>query len=196
MLYYVYMTFYNGLIGLFWLIFIVVWIFSAFSAKKTLRKSASVPSWFGWRLVLAIILYFLFRNRVLYWLAPYDAMIEGNPTIHLIGVILCGVGIAFAIWARYYLGKNWGLPMSVKEDPQLVVGGPYALVRHPIYSGMMLAMLGSVLASTLLWLVLLAFTAGQFMYSAKAEEALMQKEFPEKYPAYKKRTKMLVPFLY
>jgi protein-S-isoprenylcysteine O-methyltransferase Ste14 len=99
-------------------------------------------------------------------------------------------------WARYYLGKNWGMPMTVKEDPELVTGGPYTFVRHPIYTGILLAVLGSVLASSLLWLVILVFFTYEFIRSVKGEEMLMTKQFPEKYPAYKKRTKMLIPFVY
>jgi len=61
-----------------------------------------------------------------------------------VGVALCALGIGLAIWARTYLGRNWGMPMSRKENPELVTSGPYAYVRHPIYTGLLIAMLGSV----------------------------------------------------
>src|SRR6185503_8446049 len=105
------------------------------------------------------------------------------------------VGITFAIWARYTLGRNWGMPMSVKEKPELVTSGPYALVRHPIYTGVLLALLGSTFVVGLWWLIIFAVGTIYFLYSAAREEALMMKEFPNEYPAYKARTKMLIPLI-
>jgi len=192
------MTIYNGLIGLFWLVFIFIWIVTSFSAKKTISKTttSNAASWIGWRILVVILAYFFVRSHLYAYIVPYDRMIEGNPTIHFLGVVLCGVGVLLAIWARLYLGRNWGMPMSVKENPELVTTGPYRFVRHPIYTGILLAIIGSVLASSVLWLLWLAFCSYYFYTSAQKEEKLMQKEFPDTYPAYKKRTKMLVPFLY
>jgi len=187
------MTIYNGLIGLFWFIFLIVWIVSSFSAKKTVGRSGG---WLWVRVLVVIFAFFLFRSQIFRWLGPYDAAVVGNPELHLFGVILCGAGIAFAIWARVYLGKNWGMPMSIKENPELVTSGPYTYVRHPIYTGMLFAMLGSVFASGLEWLVPLALFAAYFLRSAEKEEELMAKQFPDQYPAYKHKTKMLVPFIY
>jgi steroid 5-alpha reductase family enzyme len=183
------MTLYNGLIGLFWLLFILVWAVSAMSVKK----GTSGGSGIGWRIAAALIIFWIFKAGIYRSLASYDAVIEGNPSIHLVGVIVTGFGIAFAIWARLYLGKNWGMPMSVKEDPALVTKGPYAYVRHPIYFGILTAMLGSALASSVVWIIIMAFAAAYFVKSAKKEEQHLSKEFADR---YKKRTKMLIPFVY
>ncbi len=113
-----------------------------------------------------------------------------------IGVILCGVGVAFAIWARRHLGKNWGMPRSQKENPDLITTGPYTYVRHPIYTGVLLAILGSILASDLRGLILFVIVAAYFVYSAKTEERYMTEKFPQQYPSYKAQTKMIVPFVY
>jgi len=86
--------------------------------------------------------------------------------------------------------------MSVKENPDLITTGPYSYIRHPIYSGMALAMLGSVLASSVLWIVVLIIVGIYFVYGATREEALMLKQFPDTYPAYKRRTKMFIPFIF
>ncbi len=88
------------------------------------------------------------------------------------------------------------MPMSVQENAELATTGPYAYIRNPIYSGMLLAMLGSMLVAGLSWLIPFIFFAIYFIYSAKAEEKLMLAQFPDTYPAYKKRTKMLIPFVY
>jgi Putative protein-S-isoprenylcysteine methyltransferase len=69
-----------------------------------------------------------------------------------IGLVLFALGLAFAIWARIHLGRNWGTPMTQKDEPELVTSGPYHLVRHPIYSGILLAGVGTATALSWLWL--------------------------------------------
>ena len=85
------------------------------------------------------------------------------------------------------------MPMSTKENPELVTTGPYAFVRHPIYTGILLAMLGTAIGENVSWLLPLLLFGGYFIYSARREEELMLRQFPEQYPAYMRRTNMLVP---
>ena len=85
--------------------------------------------------------------------------------------------------------------MSRKERPELVTTGPYAFVRHPIYAGIILALLGAAIAESIFWLVPFFLAGAYFIYSARSEEKIMAQEFPDAYPAYQRRTKMLVPFL-
>ncbi len=86
--------------------------------------------------------------------------------------------------------------MSVKEDPELVTTGPYRYVRHPIYSGILLALLGSALANGILWLIVFVFFGTCFAIAARAEERLMLRQFPAEYPRYRARTKAIVPFVW
>jgi len=109
--------------------------------------------------------------------------------------VICGLGIGLAVVARAYLGRNWGMPMSRKENPELVTSGPYAFVRHPIYGGLLLAMLGSVLGQSVLWLLPLIVYGPYFIFSARREESLLTGQFAERYRLYMSRTKMLVPFV-
>lgn len=190
------MVTYRSLIGIFWLIFIIYWIVAAVGTKRSL----SGPNWrreAGLRLVVIAILLLVVRTPLfrhgLREARPY--LVTTDPRLAILGVVLCGLGIGFAIWARTYLGRNWGMPMSRKEQPDLVTTGPYAYVRHPIYTGIILAMLGSAIGETLFWLIPLVFGSAYFIYSAKAEEKNMVQEFPDQYPAYQQRTKMLIPFL-
>jgi protein-S-isoprenylcysteine O-methyltransferase Ste14 len=104
--------------------------------------------------------------------------------------------LALAIWARIYLGGNWGTPMSQKVDPELVTSGPYRSIRHPIYSGILLAMIGTTIAVSLYWLVAVAMLGAYFLYSAVVEERFMASRFPDSYPPYKRSTKMLIPFIF
>ena len=119
-----------------------------------------------------------------------------DPWLQGIGLAVFLLGLALAIWARVYLGRNWGMPMSQKADPELVTTGPYGSNRHPIYSGIILAMIGTTIAVSLYWLVAVVLLGAYFVYSAIAEERFMASRFPDSYPEYKRSTKMLIPFIF
>lgn len=87
------------------------------------------------------------------------------------------------------------MPMSRKENPELVTTGPYVFVRHPIYGGIILAMLGSTIAGTAFWALPLVLFGAYFIYSARRDEKLMLAQFPQQYPAYRRRTMMMLPFV-
>ena len=86
--------------------------------------------------------------------------------------------------------------MTKREEPDLVTTGPYRFIRHPIYSGIILGAIGTALATTLFGLIAVAVIAGFFVFSASREERFLGAEFPDTYPSYKARTKMLVPFVF
>ena len=113
--------------------------------------------------------------------------LHGGVPLQWAGVGLTLVGIGFAFWARAHIGRNWGMPMSLRQDHELVTCGPYAYVRHPIYTGIILAMIGSALAVGLVWLVLFVITLVYFAFSARTEEQMMVAQFPNAYPAYRRR---------
>lgn len=113
--------------------------------------------------------------------------------LQIVGSVLFVAGLALAVWARIYLGRNWGMPMTKKDEPELVTSGPYRYVRHPIYSGLLLAVLGTALATNLYLLIALVLVGAYFIYSATVEERLMTDTFPGAYGKYKTATKMLVP---
>jgi protein-S-isoprenylcysteine O-methyltransferase Ste14 len=190
------MTIYTRLIAAFWIIFVVYWAAMAIGAKKTIGArfwSREIGLRVG---VLVLILLALrlpvfrqaMRNALSY--AAGSSVLVG-----VVGVVLSALGIGLAIWARTYLGRNWGMPMSRKENPELVTSGPYAYVRHPIYTGMLIAMLGSAIGVTPFWSIPLVLFGLYFVYSARKEEKLMMEQFPEQYAAYMRRTKMLMPFI-
>ena len=102
-------------------------------------------------------------------------------------------GIALAIWARVHLGRNWGMPMTQKAEPELVTSGPYRFVRHPIYSGLLAWLLGTALVTNLIGLIIVAILGGYFYYCAPVEEKNLTATFHTAYPAYRTSTKMLIP---
>jgi protein-S-isoprenylcysteine O-methyltransferase Ste14 len=192
------MTIFNQLITIFWFIFLVYWLISARGVKRDVHGRSW---WYGaiFRITVVIIVFLLFRAQIpehLFRPIQNYVAFSANPVINGIGVALCAIGLALAIWARVYLGKNWGMPMSLKVEPELVTTGPYAFVRHPIYSGILLAMLGSVFVSVMIWLILFVIFCAYFVYSARVEERIMATKFPNHYRQYKNRTKMLIPFVF
>jgi protein-S-isoprenylcysteine O-methyltransferase Ste14 len=187
------------LILLLWLAFVLCWLVLAQFNKKA---SKGTSSWAGWRLRFAIafglfILVRFRRHAVVGTLASIHHTLP-HPGIALqwVGVGLCLAGFAFAVWARVHIGRNWGMPMSLREGHELVTSGPYAYVRHPIYSGLMLAMIGSAFTAGLLWLLGLVLYFIYFIFAARSEEKTMLTQFPDAYPAYRRRTKMLIPFVF
>ena len=178
-----------------WLAFAVYWGISALSAKRSL----GITPWWRQSLsrggIVVLIVAALHFTRAGRWLRAVHAYQGHSVLLGAIGAVLVVLGIGLAVYARFYLGRNWGMPMSRKEQPELVTGGPYAFVRHPIYSGIMLAQLGSAIGESVLWVVLLIVFAPYFVYSARREEELMREQFPAQYPEYMRRTKMIVPFV-
>jgi protein-S-isoprenylcysteine O-methyltransferase Ste14 len=167
-----------------WGVFWVYWLVAAFGAKQGARGTgARFP---GLLVVVAFILLRVFKVHTL----PVHSL-----ALQVIGVILVASGLGFAVWARIYLGRNWGMPMTEKAEPELVTSGPYRFVRHPIYSGLLLAIVGTALATNVYWFIALGIVGIYFLYSARVEERLMTTAFPVVYPSYRARTKMLIPFV-
>ncbi len=171
-----------------WTVFTLVWGVAARSAKPS-RKSLHWLRRLGLRLVLVGAVVLLVRDHDL------ASAHQTTGVAAFAGCVLCVSGTAFALWARYSLGKNWGTPMTLRMDPELVMLGPYAFVRHPIYAGMFVTMLGTALVVPFC-VVLVLFSSVYFTISALREERDMLAQFPERYGAYRKRTKMFFPFLF
>ena len=179
----------------FWLVFLIVWGISSINAKRDIR-SKTLPRGAMVRILFGLIIVVLVQIPDIRDFIEFHPLVSANPVVEITGVILCGLGIAFAIWARINLGKNWGMPMSLKEKPELVTAGPYKFVRHPIYTGVILAMIGSALVGGIIWIVVCLFFCVYFVSSAFVEEKIMEGEFKDEYLQYKKKTKMLIPFIF
>ena len=171
-----------------WAAFWIYWLLASVSAKAGRTRSARFA---GIRVGVILLVLLLLRSRAFKGRVTTD-----DPWLQGVGLALFLLGLALAIWARLYLGRNWGMPMSQKVDPELVTTGPYRTVRHPIYSGIILAMIGTAVAVSLYWLVAVVLLGAYFVYSAFMEERLMSGLFPDSYPEYKRSTKMLVPFVF
>ncbi|HEY7438971.1 MAG TPA: isoprenylcysteine carboxylmethyltransferase family protein [Acidimicrobiia bacterium] len=170
--------------GAFWL----YWLAAAFSAKQgRLAWSRQLRI----RVMIAVVVVVLIRLGAFRGDDP-----NAGPWRAGAGLALLVLGLGFAIWARVHIGDNWGAPMTQKDEPDLVTSGPYHLVRHPIYSGILIAGFGTALALDWSWMIAVALLGAYFLYSATVEERNMTERFPETYPAYKRSTKMLLPFIF
>lgn len=175
-----------------WAVFIVVWAITSFRAKTSVRRGLNSAGVL-WRIFVLVVVVVLSQGVARGWIprpTPFPYAVQ------LVGVALAALGIGFAIWARMTLGQNWGMPMTLREKPELVTGGPYAHVRHPIYTGIIFAMLGTALTVGAWWFFVLLIAFGYFVISARQEEKDMVQHFPDAYPAYMTRTKRLIPFVY
>jgi protein-S-isoprenylcysteine O-methyltransferase Ste14 len=191
------MTPYSGVIRTLWLVLFAYWMVAAIGAKRNVGRRRA---WKESGIRLAIIVFLLYAMGkmpiVRQTLQSAQAYVVARPLVGAAGVALCVLGIGLAIWARVHLGRNWGMPMSAKENPELITTGPYRFVRHPIYTGILVAMLGSVLGESVFWALPLVLFGAFFVYSARREEALMIRQFPDQYPAYMQRSNMLLPCIF
>ena len=176
-----------------WLVLITVWVLGAFTAKRDVSSGSPIVLWL-WRLPLLMLLIYTLRN-------PYDdaSILEREffnfgPVVNWVGAFLTVVGVAFAIWARYRLGRNWG--SDTKEDPVLITSGPYAYVRHPLYAGAMLGLFGSALTGSIVAVVMFIISIIFCLRRISKEERVMLSLFPGQYPAYQARTKRLIPHVW
>ena len=170
-----------------WAAFWLYWLVAAFSMKR-----GRVP----WsrelriRAIIAVVVILFVRMG-----AFRGHGLNTDPWRAGVGLVLFALGLAFAIWARMHIGRNWGTPMTQKDEPELVTSGPYHLVRHPIYSGILAAGIGTAVALSWGWLTAVALAGVYFVSSATIEERYLTDQFPDNYPVYKRSTKMLVPFI-
>jgi protein-S-isoprenylcysteine O-methyltransferase Ste14 len=121
---------------------------------------------------------------------------DPNGTLLVAAAILCLVGVAFCFWARAVLGRNWSGTVTLKENHELIVRGPYRLVRHPIYTGLLAMALATAIQrgdiGGILGFLLIAVS---FWIKSTHEEEVMLKQFPDQYPAYRERVKRIIPFI-
>ena len=174
-----------------WTVFWLYWIASSLRTKASQRREP--------------IGIFLLRVGLL--VVALNLWIAGGPVLmarfvpHSAGAALGGLalvlaGLLFAVWARVHLGSNWSGTVTLKEGHELVRSGPYAIVRHPIYTGLLAALLGSaVMKGEVRSLFALALIAAALLVKMRLEERWMVERFGEEYERYRREVKALVPFL-
>ncbi len=176
-----------------WGALVLYWIARAFTNKKTVYRQSRLRQ-FGNVLAVAI-------PGMLIDVSPgiHHHFYSLTPITDVAGVTITGVGIALAIYARYILGKNWSGSPTLKQDHQLITRGPYRFVRHPIYTGLVLAIAGTMVAivPSIAGIAYIVLIATAFAIKLRFEEKLMLRQFPEAYPGYRAKVRTaFIPLIY
>jgi protein-S-isoprenylcysteine O-methyltransferase Ste14 len=186
---------YRQVIAALWLAWILYWLWSAASTKTTQRRE-SRASRLSHVLPLLLGAWLIFQPRLylpgLPWLSR--PLLPASDARCLVALLLVAAGLAYAVWARVHLGGNWSGSVTQKEQHELIRTGPYAQVRHPIYTGLLLALLGSALAcGEPRALAGLAIVVLAFVRKLRIEERFMGELFPQQYARYRAEVPALVP---
>ena len=176
-----------------WVMFGVYWLVSALHRKATKKKETYFQR-FGYTVPLILAFYFLFRPEVHDY--PYlgARFVPSGPPTEWAGVLLTAAGVAVAIWARWHLGSNWSGVVTLKEGHELIRTGPYRAIRHPIYTGILLAIFGTMVTlGEMRGLIGLVAVWASFYIKARREESFLAQEFGPAFAEHQRRTGMFLP---
>lgn len=175
-----------------WLVWILYWIGGAFRVRRTVHREPIGQRMGTITIMLAVAVLLGFVG---WQLGILDRrFVADDEAVRWAGLALTVAGLAITVWARIHLGQFWSARVGLKEDHQLIQSGPYAWVRHPIYTGILLAMAGTALAVGM-WRALLAVALAwlALMLKSRREEKLLSEKFGDQYVRYRQRTGALVP---
>jgi Putative protein-S-isoprenylcysteine methyltransferase len=175
-----------------WVVVTAFWIVAAFSVKKTATRQPLRNRLLHLLLIVVAAILLNGTARIINWNRP---ILPHTLARGIVADLLTFVGLLIAIWARVTLGGNWSARVTLKQEHELIQRGPYRLVRHPIYSGLLLMIFGTaILAGQVGGFIALLICFGGFWVKLRQEEALLTKHLPG-YSEYVRRTKALVPFI-
>jgi protein-S-isoprenylcysteine O-methyltransferase Ste14 len=177
-----------------WIAWGLFWLVAARGVKRVARQEsfASRAAHLG---PLGIAGVLLAAPSVPGWLGERWASATGN--VYMVGVALVAAGLVFTVWARITLGGNWSATVTLKHDHEIVRSGPYRWIRHPIYTGLLLAFLGSAIAlGEWRGLLALCIAAAAFWRKSRVEERWLEELFGAEYADYRQSTWALIPFLF
>jgi protein-S-isoprenylcysteine O-methyltransferase Ste14 len=181
--------------GWLWIAFCVVWLIWAIKTKPVQQRE-SVSSRLSYTVLVVVGFYVVFSvGAVQPWMRFH--LFPASRAVEILGVVLTAAGIGFAFWARIYLGGNWSGTVTVKVGHELVRTGPYRWVRHPIYTGLILALLGTALERRQVrGLIAVVLVYAGFKMKSKIEEQAMTNTFGAEYVDYSRSTGAIVPKLF
>jgi protein-S-isoprenylcysteine O-methyltransferase Ste14 len=177
--------------ALVWVVFWVYWFISAWMTRSPLKRQQSRWSW-----ILFVLLWCFW---VLYSSGSATGFlvqraIPDSLIIGLSGTIITLSGLGFAVWARVHLGKYWSSMPAIRVDHKLIRTGPYSLVRHPIYTGILFGVAGTaIIIGEPLGLIAFFLILVVYLWKIRMEEKYLQEEFGEDYARYKKEVPALIP---
>ncbi len=188
-------TVYYRIAGDLWALVAIVWAVGMFMAKPVVRVQSPGSRLFTIALALlgfSLVFSSYFRTGLL-----AERFLPNSNLARMLGLVLTFIGVGFSIWARLQLGGNWSGTVTVKQDHTLIRRGPYALVRHPIYSGFLLAVLGvALIVGEYRCLLGVAVLFLCFQLKSNLEERFMLEQFEGDYRMYRQQVKALIPFVF
>jgi protein-S-isoprenylcysteine O-methyltransferase Ste14 len=178
-----------------WIVLSIIWAAGLLASKRKVRAQTVVSRLL--QSAIAVVGFYLLFSKPTAWSALGFRLFPVSNSVAVLAVVLTAAGISFAIWARVALGTNWSGVVTVKEGHTLVRKGPYQVVRHPIYTGLLTAALGTALLNgSLQSLIGVGLCSVAFLLKIVTEERFMFEEFGAEYSLYRKQVKALVPFLF
>ena len=175
-----------------WIVFLIYWIVSAIRTRVTVQTE-SFASRYAILLIEVVGFVLLFRHSA-------GIGFLGTRFMHrtlasaIAGLILIWMGIGLAIWARDHLAEYWSARITIKEDHELIRTGPYARLRHPIYSGIILAAIGSAVVIDQWRCVLgVCLILTGYCIKARKEETMLTQQFGEAFREHQKHAGFLIP---
>jgi protein-S-isoprenylcysteine O-methyltransferase Ste14 len=187
------MNFTSGeLITASWLLFAAYWLFAALGSKKPAKKEPAAER-FAHIIFMAAGFYLFYKNNLPFGLSD-RRFLPDKMWIAWVGGALTFAGVLFAIWARYTIGREWSGEVQIKEDHQLIRSGPYAHIRHPIYTGVLLALTGTAVAIGEYRAIIGVgmFLIG-FIRKAKKEERFLAGQFGPAFDEHRRHTGFFLP---
>jgi protein-S-isoprenylcysteine O-methyltransferase Ste14 len=185
---------YEWLFPVVWIVFLAYWQIAAIGAKKTQRIESVTSRVLRTVVFLAGVVLVSWAGVPGAWL--YRRLLPMTAEDFWIGAGVMIAGLLFCIWARLTLGRNWSRSVTIKEGHELITGGPYGLVRHPIYTGLLTAFVGTAIAiGQVRGLVALVLIFASLWYKLSLEEKWMRGQFGDSYLRYQQQTKALVPWV-
>lgn len=186
--------FYNGFFPVVWIVFLLYWQIKASDAKATTRLESPVSRVIRSIVFLAAIVLLSAPNLPAPFL--YQPILKQGYLTFFAGAAVTVAGLLFAVWAREHLGMNWSRSVTIKQGHELITSGPYAVVRHPIYTGILTGFLGSAMAEgQVRSLIAFLLVSGVLWVKLRLEERWMREQFGPTYEAYSRRVAALVPYV-
>lgn len=186
---------YHWVFPVVWIAFAVYWQIAAAGAKATTRMESVTSRVFRTLLMLAGIALLVLGDIPIPWL--YRHLLPYSAWAFWLGAAITVAGLLFAVWARVTIGANWSRSVTIKQNHELITSGPYRLVRHPIYTGLLIAFAGTALAITeYRGIVAFVLVFLSLWYKLRLEETWMRSQFGDTYTNYARHTAALVPWLW
>src|SRR5580700_11173358 len=186
--------FYESFFPVVWIVFILYWQIKAADTKATQRLEPAASGVLRVLIFLIAIALLSIPRIPLPWL--YVQLWPQGYWPFWLGAAVNVGGLLFAVWARVHLGRNWSRSVTIKQGHELITTGPYAVVRHPIYTGILTGLLGSAIAlSQVRGLIAFVLFFVAFWIKLRMEEQWMRSQSGEAYATYAHQTAALVPYL-